>query len=163
MATMTTMALIVPATADTRLNVLAESDPQRPIVVGAGPTEITLSLSRDGAGRQGSLGTRLRGIPATQEVYLQLKNLRAEVEPGITYNIYVNLPARSSAGTTDPHYVGTVNTQGPRDPTINVTERLKQLNAGSMLDERTTVTVVPAGRPATGAEVKIDRVLLLAE
>ena len=145
---------------------LAVSASSGVITLGAGPTEVTLVAAADGRGASArSVATRLRSVEAGRQIYLTFTRAQAQAAPGITYNVYLSLPANAvPQGTSDPHYVGTLNfynaTSGrPLDMSLNITSQVGRLLATSAIGDDVRVTVVPAGEPAAaGPEVGAIRI-----
>jgi tyrosinase len=91
---------------------------RKPSMVGrtAGP----VSLSANGAratvpvgaipGRRGR-GAAADDVPATQ-FHLELSDIVADVNPGVVYGVYVNLPAKPTAKDLEAHRVGLVSLFG---------------------------------------------------
>jgi hypothetical protein len=103
-----------------------------------------------------------------QQVYLRLSSLQAKGQPGVSYNVYLNLPAgEAPRGVNDPHYVGTFNyfnatTGRPQDIAFNVTDWM-QRHARETNESTLTVTLAPAGIPQTDSAPEIGQIQLMAE
>ena len=151
--------------------VLATSRAPGPITLGPGATHIPLVSAQDSTitTENTSLATRLKTINPEQQLYLKLLNLRAQQAPGVTYNVYLNLPPNQPPrGTSDPHYLGTISffdAEGGRDRGVatNVTEPLKRLAAEGKIDSDTVITIVPAGTPTKGATLQVGNIVITAE
>lgn len=146
----------------------ASQQPGRAIALGAGPTEVMIAPVRQASDRgAASLASRLRALPPATPVYLQLLGARSEQAPGVTYNVYLNLPAGSAGqGAADPHYVGTFSffdAEVPRNLAINVTDHLKRMNAAGLIDAGARVTIVPAGAPSRDAKPEIAKITVIAQ
>jgi hypothetical protein len=128
------------------------------ITLGAGPTEVALVGVPD-SGASGSVAARLKSVEAGRQIYLTFTRAQAPAAPGITYNVYLGLPAGTvPQGTSDPHYVGTLNffnaTSGrPLDMSLNITSHVGRLLASSEIGADVRVTIVPAGEPSAAPQV----------
>ncbi|MDB5600010.1 MAG: hypothetical protein JWN71_2054 [Xanthobacteraceae bacterium] len=109
-----------------------------------------------------------RPLPPQRQVYLRLSRLQAKGQPGVSYNVYLNLPAgEAPRGVNDPHYVGTFNyfnatTGRPQDIAFNVTDWMQRY-ARETNDPTLTVTLAPAGIPQTDSAPEIGQIQLVAE
>jgi hypothetical protein len=133
------------------------------ITLGSGPTEVSL-VGASESGAPGSVAARLKNIAADRQIYLTFTRAQAPAAPGITYNVYLSLPANTvPRGTSDPHYVGTLNfynaTSGrPLDMSLNITPHVGRLLAASEIGNDVRVTIVPAGEPAAAPQVSGIRI-----
>ncbi len=122
------------------------------ITLGAAPTEVTLVGAPDS-------GASLKRVEAGRQIYLTFTRAQTPAAPGITYNVYLGLPAGTvPQGTSDPHYVGTLNffnaTSGrPLDMSLNITSHVGFLLASSEIGADVLVTIVPAGEPSAAPQV----------
>jgi hypothetical protein len=128
------------------------------ITLGAGPTDVTLVGPSDAVG-SGSVAARLKNVEAGRQIYLTFMRAQAPAATGVTYNVYLGLPASTAPrGTSDPHYVGTLNfynaTSGrPLDIALNITPHVGRLLAASEIGDDVRVTIVPAGEPAAAPQL----------
>jgi hypothetical protein len=151
--------------------VLATSRVPGAITLGTGATQVPLVAAPDSATptEHTSLTARLKTVGPEQRLYLKLRSLRTPQAPGVTYNVYVNLPPNQlPRGTSDPHYLGTFSffeAEGARDPSavINVTEPLKRLAAVGQVGDDAVLTIVPAGTPSKSATPQIGEIIITAE
>jgi hypothetical protein len=147
---------------------LATSSAQGPITLGTRPTQVRLVAPPDApTGDASSLGARVRTLPADRPVYLRLIGLTANTAPGVTYNVYLNLPAgRAPGGTADPHYLGSFSffdANPARGTAFNISKQLRQLDAAGKVGPDTTLTIVAAGEPSAGSAPQIGRIVVTAE
>ena len=136
-----------------------------PITLGAGRTEIRLAAPQDAAGAA-PLAARIK-TTADRPLYLKFERLTFNVDPGVGYNAYLDLPrGRPPQGTGDPHYVGAItffDAESGRPAVINITDRVKRLALDGKLKPDSTLTLVAAGEPSKGAVPQIGRIVLSAE
>ena len=124
----------------------------------SGPTRIPLNAAAAGTPPE----RQDLPIPAPRgdgQTYLVLKGIFAEAAPGVSYDVYLDLPqARAPGGRTDPHYVGTFNffdtSRGHRrEARLNITQQLKALADAGRLSATPTVTVVPGATAKADSEI----------
>jgi hypothetical protein len=132
-----------------------------------GPITLTSPRADVRLDGEGPLAARLKTVAPTQRLFLRLEGLKSEQTPGVSYNVFLNLPdGRPPQGTRDPHYLGTFSffdTEGrERAVEIDVTERLKRLAADGKLGAHARLTLAAAGEPSAGARPRIGRVLIVA-
>lgn len=117
-----------------------------------------------------NLGGRLTALVRDRRLFLVLDDLRAEVQPGIVYEIYLGLPPGAVAD--DAHFVGTLNffavappNKTPKSRSYDVTRTVGMLLSRGLPDDGLAVTIIPAaGAPAPGAAPPtIGRLALVAE
>lgn len=153
---------------------LAASDPSGAVTLGAGAVSVPLSTVRDpdepiAVGPPPPIGDRLRRASSARQVYLQLQSLSAQDAPGVSYNVYLNLPAgQTPQGADDPHFAGAMsffNAESGRggDVALNITAALKRLLERGAIANDLRVTIVPAGEPNPAARPRIGKILLTAK
>jgi hypothetical protein len=150
--------------------VLAMSRVPGAITLGTSGTQVPLVAAPDGApsAEHPSLTTRLKSVGPEQRLYLKLLSVSTAQAPGVTYDVYLNLPPTPPRGTSDPHYLGTFSffdAEGARDRSVvlNVTEPLKRLVAAGQVGDDAVLTIVPAGTPSKRATPQIGKIVITAE
>ena len=129
------------------------------------PTRIPLTAAR-GFREAPRLSDSSRSARNTQ-TYLVLRDIFADVPPGVGYDVYLDLPSgRAPRGRTDVHYVGTINffdtaPDHRREERLNITDNLRALATEGQLSAPPSVTVVP-GATAQG-DLQIGSVAIEAE
>ena len=94
------------------------------------------------------------------------KKLRADVQPGVVYNVYFDLPPGTTPkpGKRDPHYVGTLNFfdtsehEGGAEAmgevkfrSFDATRVARNLHLTKRLSDKPSLTIAPAKEPEAGA------------
>jgi tyrosinase len=127
-------------------------DTAGPATLGSTPIEVKLVPTSE---KQGLRLDTLRGSDA--RTYLVLDGRTTDIEPGILYAVYLNLPQGMSGAAASAYYVGTFNFFDvmPGMPMENqlsfdVTDVVNALLAQGPVDGL-TITIAPEGTPATGA------------
>lgn len=145
---------------------LAEAE--GPFSIGGGGVRIPLRPASATASGEGPLVSRLNALKRGRNIYLVLRGLHADVQPGVLYNVYLDLPAGAKPEQNDPHYVGLLNFfnsayEGSADKSdfflsYDITSVAKKLCARKLLGEHTTVTISPANTPEGNPAPTINRV-----
>jgi hypothetical protein len=142
-----------------------------PMELAGGPVSVTLSAP---PGQQGTkLASRLSSLAQGERIYLVLREMAAQEQPGVLYHIYLDLPPGSSAPTKDdPHYVGVLNFYNARAEgspgvfrSFEVTDLLRNLQKQGLLSDPITVTIIPSrgGVLNTNAKPVIGRIELVVQ
>jgi tyrosinase len=118
----------------------------------------------------------VEATPPERQIHLVIRNYRADAEPGVIYNVYLDLPASGEGGAGEGYYVGSLNFFGavPHDGheshgtsatalTFDVTELAKRLRAEGGLNDAPTVTIVPAGQPVSDAKPVVGEIALIEQ
>ena len=165
------------------LAVLAElfALPGGPVELGAGTTRVPLKakLAKEAAGRTESLEAHVSSLKPTEELYVVLRGLRANAQPGVLYHLYLNLPEGAKPKTAEEHYIGAINffdaeSHGeheapsrkgavPKFASFEISDLAKRLKAQGGLAGETSVSIVPAGEPAKDAKPLIGQVSLVRQ
>ena len=156
--------------------------PQTPTTLAANNVELALTNSPVHVKLQTPaglvpFGAEIKTLPADQRLFLRLKNLRANIQPGVLYHIYLNLPSGAGLDSAESHRAGLLSffnfTQMGRHPmdsnnrqrfvSFDVTQVTRELEAKGLLKEGPTLTIAPARRPATGAKVLVGEIDLVQQ
>jgi tyrosinase len=139
-----------------------------PVTLGAAPIRATLETPAGVAST--SLADRVKVLPANKRLYLVLKNLRAQAQPGILYHVYLELPAGTAGQQGEQYHVGAVNffdavghgdhqgapaagAQGSaKFYSFDITDLAKSLQSKGKLSAKPVITIAPAGQPAAEAK-----------
>lgn len=127
--------------------------------------------------RDPSLPEKVRGLAGDHKLYLVVTDLRTNVQPGVTYGLYLELPPNAAPEIAQMHLVGSLNffaatvdddpsNAGKRPDrfiTFDVTSPVKALSAAGKLDESVTVTIVPDAAPASAANPLIGEIQLIEQ
>ena len=137
-----------------------------PIVLGEGPAQAVLTGK--------SLAARAEALAPGRRIYLVLRELRASEPPGVLYHVYLDLPAGATPAKDDIHFAGTLNfydavpLQGEAGASskfrsFDVTDLVKTLQRRKALSDPTTVTIIPSGIPASGAQASVGKVEIVEQ
>jgi subtilisin family serine protease/outer membrane protein OmpA-like peptidoglycan-associated protein len=110
-----------------------------------------------------------------RRVYLVLRNYRANVQPGVIYHVYLGLPPGVTGQAAQRHYVGPISffdavpLAGHDDSFVGRTARFDvtaiatRLRGSGHLGASPSVTIAPAGEPASNARPLIGEISLVEE
>ena len=114
------------------------------------------------------------GVPG-RRIYLVLRNYRTNVQPGILYHVYLSLPPGTRGAAAQRHYVGPLSffdavpvpghagQFGGKTRRFDVTALAQRLRAAGLLDDNPSVTIAPAGEPASAAQPVIGEIAFIEE
>ncbi len=155
------------------------SAPSGALALGAGPVRVNLEPAPAPEGVAGALSERVKSLAAEKKLYLVLRGLRAEAQPGVLYHVYLDLPEATPLEKGKPHYVGAINffdatahgdhegaveAKGtPKFFGLNVTSIAKSLQERGLLTEKPALTIAPSGTPAEDAKPVIGEISLVAQ
>ncbi|MGH6835285.1 MAG: tyrosinase family protein [Methylocella sp.] len=149
-----------------------------PIALGAQPVQVALAPQAAASeAKPGNLGLQAQNLAPGRQIYLVVHGLAADVDPNVTYNVYLDLPEGATpTGASDTHYIGTVNFFGAvgssgegaeahfHNLTFNITDTLHGLREANLLaGSENAITLVPAGVPEEGAKAKIGAIELIEQ
>ena len=159
-----------------------------PLAIAANARPGSRSLAVAGMTRLGSTATRvplpnanahggagsslLRAAANELQTYLVFSGVMTDKPPRGTFNVFLDLPAHSpSPRPGDPHFVGTLSFFGAvhmdmaagttHSAAYNVTRKARELANIKLLAAESSVTLIPAGTLASGANPMIARTELL--
>jgi tyrosinase len=119
-----------------------------------------------------------------KHVYVVLRQLKADAQPGVLYRAYLDLPDNPTPQQLADHYVGTINffnfvqhgdahaaAAAPRAPgrskerfvSFEVTSKIRALNSNRAIREKPVITIIPVGKPAENAHPVIGKVELVVQ
>lgn len=141
------------------------------------PVKIKLKPTSEGRKTEGpTVPETVRRLAGDRRLYLVLRDFRTNVQPGVTYDLYLDLPPDAPDATAAEHHVGTVNFFGAvvaEDPSraeaseefvsFDVTKLLKTLSSRGKLADSPTLSIVPSKVPAPTARPWIGEVKLLEQ
>lgn len=148
-----------------------------PITLGAAPVSANLQSAQPGAAFQ--FPRQVKSLLPEKKLYLLMRNLSAEMQPGVIYHAYLDLPAGTIPQKDDPHHIGMLNFFGamhhrappspsmsqltPRFISMDVTPVARRLQSEGTLSQQPSVTIVPVGKPAQTAKPLIGEIALVAQ
>lgn len=158
---------------------LSASGPQRralvptgAVVLGDQPVRVRLESTGASAGVGDDIVRAVRRLNPNRRLFLVLRNLQTEMQPGVLYNIYLELPASASATGANSYHVGVINffgaeTHGEEHAaaasadkffSFDITRLAKDLVRRRRLTSSPTLTIAPAGRPESEARPVIGEI-----
>jgi tyrosinase len=148
------------------------------VAVTRAPLRLNLTPPKPAAGltaRPLALREQVKALGPEKNVYLVLKDVHADAAPGVHYDVYLDLPQGATPSLDSPNYVGTINFFGvtmmkdkmasmkPRTFSLDVTDKVKGLEAHGGLTETPSVTLVPQGEPNEAAKPSIGQIQLVTQ
>ncbi len=120
---------------------------------------------------------RVKMLAQDKHLILVLKDLHADMQPGVLYNVYLELPEGATGDKAKPHLVGQINffhavahgdhghKAEPTGPekfySFDITKLAQTLHAKDLLHEHVMVTIGPAGQPADKANPVIGEISII--
>jgi len=141
-----------------------------PVTLGRGPVRVQLK-----AERRTNLFQHVETLKPEEQIFMVLRDLRAESQPGVLYHMYLDVPEGGKAEAARNHFVGVVNFfasmhegvgGGPttRFVSFEISRVLAKLKAdGISADTETSVTIVPSGEPSAEAKPIIGQIAILKQ
>jgi tyrosinase len=137
-----------------------------------GPVRLTLEHSATNKNRL--LSEELTSLGTERGLYLVLKDLQTNAQPGVLYDIYLDLPESASTKEGNANYVGSINFFDAEHPahadapsqkfySFDVTDLARSLQSKGGVPEKPTVTIAPAGEAADTAKPVIGQVSLVEQ
>jgi len=118
----------------------------------------------------------VKKLAPSRKLLLVVKDLRTNVQPGVIYSLYLDLPDGASPKVAEAHFVGSVNffnalvTENPtksakseRFMSFDVTQLMKTLSSKDKLKEKPTLTIVPEGQPVSASKPLIGEISLVEQ
>ena len=134
--------------------------------------ELAQATAEQGSG----LGSRLQSLGRDENIYLVVKDLATQEQPGVVFDIYLDLPPGSAPAKDSANFVGTINFYAAARPSgpegappsgfrsFNVTSLLQNLQKQNQLSDPTVVTVIPrSGRANPNAKPVIGKIELVTQ
>jgi tyrosinase len=123
-----------------------------------------------------SLASLVESLPRGKKLYVVFKDFRTNLQPGVLYTAYLNLPEGAKPEVAREHAIGIINffnatvasdpAQAPKSDrfaSFDITDRAKKLSAAGKLRDKPEVTLIPAGAPAADAKPIIGEVTLVEQ
>lgn len=155
------------------VDTLSFAEAKGPFSLGSSAVRIPLRSVSPSPPEEGLLISRLDKLKGGRSIYLVIRGLHAEAQPGVLYNIYLDLPAGTKQRKDDPHYVGQLNFYNSAYGgsasgsdfffSYDITSVARNLRGRKLLGARTTITISPAGTPEGDAAPSIGRLELLEQ
>lgn len=155
----------------------AENQPMENRIVAAAAKAVALpegevTVALRASGRR-MLAARVGALRAGQHLFLVAGDLRADAQPGVVYQVYLDLPSDGKASDRGERHIGYVNFYNAQvgsvrgsaenELTFDITDLVKNLRKRGQLPDSTTVTFVPDGKPAARAGAVIGRLEIVEQ
>lgn len=149
------------------------------VALGAAPVRVQLETAVDARGETVEpLQQRVEAAPRDQRLFLVLSQLQAQAQPEVLYHVYLELPEKSAPDKRGDYHVGTISffdalkldhgdgahaghgSGEDKFYSFDVTDLLRRLGKSKSLSEKPTVTIAPAGEPASAARPVVGTIEL---
>ncbi|MBV9067901.1 MAG: tyrosinase family protein [Acidobacteria bacterium] len=137
-----------------------------PIPLGPGPVRQKLEAPPSPTASV-PLGDRIAKLAPNKKLFLVVRNLQASAQPGVTFNLFLELPAATGDAA---HFVGSIhffdaamNMPSDKYFSFDITDVAKRLKAQGKLATNAELTIAPAGTPAANAKPVIGDVSIVEE
>jgi hypothetical protein len=148
-----------------------------PVSLGGGSARVTLEPAAESGTAPRTLAARIETLARGRHIYLVVRDLQVVGQPGVLFRLYLDLPSDAKPIRTDPHYVGalnfynaaeagrfdTPNEKNPMFVSYDITRVLRNLRAQRLLNDQTTVTIIPSGIPASHSDPRIGRIEIVEQ
>lgn len=142
------------------------------LTLGTAPARATLDLTppttpRGGPAPAQTFADRMAALDSQRRVFLVLGQLKADLQPGTLYNVFLALPEGLAPESDQDQLVGTINFFGvghgdhnleqagmaERFVSFDITSLAQRLRAKNLLNtNKLSITIAPVGAPATEAQ-----------
>lgn len=134
--------------------------------LGAAPVRVVLPPVAEG----NAFATQLARFGPSARFYIILRDLRAEIPPGVLYELYLDVEPGQSPKVDDARRIGSINFYDANRPAgaenfrrFDVTALVRQLSGERRLTTETALTLVPNGVVDAGANPTIGKIELMVE
>lgn len=122
-----------------------------------------------------SLPAHVSKLPAGKRLFVVIRNLSTNVQPGVIYHVYLELPAATPAAKGREFQIGTINffdaehamhggaDQSDRFISFDITDLAKQLRAKNLLTATPVITIAPIRTPSAEAKPVVGDISLVEE
>ncbi len=126
---------------------------------------------------------RVQNIAPGESVFLVASQLSADAQPGVLYDLFIDLPKDPTPQDIEDHRVGTINFFGIAHPktghgrmmpgrqmntktrfvSFDVTDKFHALSRTGRLEQQPFLTIIPQGQPIAAAQPVIGKVDLIVQ
>lgn len=137
------------------------------IAVGSAPVAVRLEPLPS----VGTFAARVSAL-SNRRIYLVVRDLKVAAQPGVLYDVYMNLPAGASPAAASGFRVGVFNFfnamhyshaagSAPKFLSFDITDTARKLSTRGQLNEKPVITIAPVGKPAADAKTVIGQITLV--
>jgi tyrosinase len=150
-----------------------------PVRLGSAPVTVTLEPTPGVGAATADIRPRVRSLRRDRRLFLVLRNLETDLQPGVLYHVYLELPASASVRASKTREVGTIHFfdaetshAGHASATgaasnkffsFDITDLAKSLVARGQLSAKPQVTIAPAGEPEGSAQPVVGDISLVEQ
>jgi tyrosinase len=154
-----------------------------PLTLGAAPARATMdlvppSVPRGDVPPARTVAARMAAVDPKRSVFLVLRRLRADLQPGTLFNVFLALPEGLAPEGGQEHLVGTINFfaaghgdhggedhgTGDKFVSFDITALAARLRARNLLNtDKLAVTFAPVGAPVAGAQPLVGALAIVEQ
>jgi tyrosinase len=143
--------------------------------VGLGTGEVRVTLQPQSPQPRNAFAATVRTLTAGRKMYLVLDKLQANAQPGVIYDVYLNLPPGTPPAKRATYWAGSINFfsvsahagREAADPdkfrSFDVTNLLTTQRAAGTLPDNPEVSIIPSGTPSSTAQPIVGEILLIQQ
>jgi tyrosinase len=158
------------------------ADLKTPVTLGAAPVRATMTAApiagAKAAAASPSFAQRMSKVEPNRSVFVVLKGLKADVQPGVLYDVYLQLPEGMAPEKGAEYRIGTLSffdtghgdhaVQGagaqPKFVSFDITGLMSKLAARKALDTgKLNLTFAPLGQPAATAKPVVGEISIVEQ
>jgi len=145
--------------------------------LGAKPVRIILEAPRTEATPGPVFQERVAKLKEDTRLYLVLRDIRANMQPGVLYHVFLDLPEGMDLREAQEHRVGVINffdatghgeekapAEGKgRNRSFDITQLARKIQTRRALSEKPAVTIAPSGEPVSEARPVIGKIFVFEQ
>jgi tyrosinase len=154
---------------------------QASVKLGPNPVTVTLEPLAEQKGEKAKpFPLQFKALAKGKRLYLVVKDLKTEVQPGVLYDLFLELPAKATDAQRKAHHIGVLNffnAHGHQKPgheeaakndtgrflRYDITRLAKELQSQNVLKESPTLTIAPSGQPDADAHPVIGEIAIVEQ
>jgi hypothetical protein len=146
------------------------------LALSSKPVRCKLEPVSDVNEKPATVASLVASLPPGKKLYVVLRDFRTNMQPGVLYTAYLNLPENAPPEIAREHAFGVVNffnasisadpvnaTKSDRFISFDITRLAKKLRSKGRLKDQAVVTLVPAGVSNADAKSIIGEITLVEQ
>jgi len=147
------------------------------VELGNQPVTVSLQAPPSTAAGLGDLVQMVRNLGPNRRLFLVIKNLSAQDQPGALFHVFLELPDNTAASADSSNKIGNINffdavghgghtaTTGPQQKffSFDITDLAKQLAAEGRLTTTPQLTIAPSNELETNARPVVGEITLIEQ
>jgi tyrosinase len=148
------------------------------VELGSNPVKARLTAAPTAAAGLDDLVARVRNLGANRRLFVVIRRLTAQAQPGTEFDVFLELPAGTSGEAAEAHRIGSIHffdavahgghgaaASDPRQKffSFDVTDLAKRLVSEGRLTATPELTIAPAGDVAANARPVVGEIVLIEQ